>query len=276
MNPHAAYPIKPGAMVDSLWQHRQLIAGMTYREIVGRYKGSVLGIFWSLAHPLFMLVLYTLVFSGVFNARLSLTPEQSHSEFALILFTGLILHGFFAEVLGRAPLQIISNPNYVKKIIFPLQILPVINTGAALFHGLVSLIVLVTGIMLMRGQLPLSAAYLPLVLLPFILLTLGLAWLLSSLGVYLRDIGQGIGMLMTVLLFASPVFYPLSALPQPMQKALFFNPLTVVIEQTRRILMDGQPPQWDILGIYSLIAFVSAWAGYAWFQKTRKGFANVL
>lgn len=279
MNPHAAYPVSPRAMVVSLWQHRQLIVGMTRREIVGRYKGSMLGIFWSLVHPLFMLMLYTLVFSGVFNAHLSAMPKQTHIdhiEFALFLFAGLILHGFFAEVLGRAPMHIVSNPNYVKKIVFPLHILPVINLGAALFHGLVSIGVLLSGIVLLRGELPVSAAYLPLVLLPFILLTLGMAWLLSSLGVYLRDVGQGIGMVMTVLLFASPVFYPLNALPQPLHQVLLLNPLTIAIEQTRHILMDGRPPQWDILGAYSIIALASACVGYAWFQKTRKGFANVL
>ena len=145
-----------------------------------------------------------------------------------------------------------------------------------MFHGLVSLAVLLLAILILRGNLPLSVAYLPLVLLPFILITLGLAWLLTALGVYLRDIGQGIGMLMTVLLFASPVFYPLSALPPALQEALMLNPLTVAIEETRRILMDGQPPQWDTLGIYSIAGFVIAWVGYAWFQKTRKGFANVL
>lgn len=276
MNPHAPHPVNPQAMVCSLWQHRQLIASMTRREIVGRYKGSMLGILWSLVQPLFMLALYTSVFSGVFNAHLTTAHNQSHIEFALILFAGLILHNFFAEVLGRAPVHIVSSPNYVKKIVFPLDILPVINLGAALFHGLVSLSVLLAGILISRGELPVSAAYLPLVLLPFILLTLGLAWLLSSLGVYLRDIGQAIGMVMTVLLFASPVFYPVSSIPQSMQQALMFNPLTVVIEQTRRILIDGQPPQWGALGNYSLIALVITWAGYAWFQKMRKGFANVI
>jgi len=276
VNPHADYPVDLKALVASLWQHRQLIVGMTKREIIGRYKGSVLGLFWSLVQPLFMLALYTLVFSGVFNARLSTSPTQNHIEFALILFVGLILHGFFTEVLGRAPMQIISNTNYVKKIVFPLHILPVINLGIALFQGLVSLGVLLAAILLLRGHLPLSVAYLPLVLLPFILITLGLAWLLTSLGVYLRDIGQGIGMLLTVLLFASPVFYPLSALPPALQEALMLNPLTVAIEETRRILLDGQSPHWDILGIYSIAGLVITWAGYAWFQKTRRGFANVL
>ena len=276
MNPHADYPIDLKAMVASLWQYRQLIMGMTQREIVGRYKGSVLGLFWSLVQPLFMLALYTLVFSGVFNARLSTAPTQNHIEFALSLFVGLILHGFFAEVLGRAPMQIISNTNFVKKIVFPLHILPVISLGAALFQGAVSLGVLLVAILLLRGHLPLSVAYLPVVLLPFILITLGLAWLLTSLGVYLRDIGQGIGMLITVLLFASPVFYPLSALPTTLQETLMLNPLNVAIEQIRRILMDGQAPQWDALGIYSIVSLIITWAGYAWFQKTRKGFANVL
>lgn len=276
MNPHADYPVDMKAMVYSLWQHRQLIVGMTQREIMGRYKGSVLGLFWSLVQPLFMLTLYTLVFSGVFNARLSTAPTQNHIEFALSLFVGLILHGFFAEVLGRAPMQIISNTNFVKKIVFPLHILPVISLGAALFQGAVSLGVLLVAILLLRGNLPISVAFLPIVLLPLILITLGLAWLLTSLGVYLRDIGQGIGMLMTVLLFASPVFYPLSALPPALQELLLLNPLTVAIEETRRILMEGQAPQWDTLGIYSIAGLLIAWAGYAWFQKTRRGFANVL
>lgn len=263
-------------MVSSIWQNRGLIASMTKRDIIGRYRGSMLGIFWSLVNPLFMLWLYTMVFSGVFNVQLSSVPTQSHTDFALNLFSGLFLYGFFAEVLGRAPTSVTSNPNYVKKIIFPLHILPVINVSVALFHGLVSLAVLLAAILMRDGRISTFALYLPFILLPFIVLTVGLAWLLSSLGVYLRDVGQGIGMFVTVMLYASPVFYPLSALPPVLQEALMLNPLTVAIEQTRRVLMDGQAPDWDSLGIYSIAAFLCAWAGYAWFQKTRKGFANVL
>ncbi len=275
MNPHAPQPISINSLVTSLWRNRQLIAQMTKREVVGRYKGSIMGLLWSFLNPVFMLVVYTFVFSGVFKARWGI-EDESKTQFAIVLFVGMIVHGLFAEVLNRAPGLILGNVNYVKKVIFPLDILPVIGMGTAVFHSLISLLVLLVAFVLFNGYLHWTAIFIPLVLLPLVILTLGLAWILASLGVFLRDVGQFIGIVMTITLFCSPVFYPITALPNEYRPWLMANPLTFIIEQARAVLIFGQLPEWIGLSIYSLMSMVVAWIGYAWFQKTRKGFANVL
>ena len=263
-------------MGASLWRHRQLIARMTRREVAGRYRGSAMGLLWSLLTPLFMLLIYTFVFSVVFKARWGEGLEQGRGQFALILFAGLIVHGLFAEVLQRAPQLILAHTNYVKKVVFPLEVLPVVQLLAASFHALVSLGVLLLAQMVLGPAIPWTALFLPLVALPLLLLTLGLAWLLASLGVFVRDIAQGMGLLTSVLLFTAPVFFPLHALPVALQPWLQLNPLTFIIEQTRAVLIWGQLPNVGGLALYSLCALVVAMLGFAWFQKTRKGFADVL
>jgi lipopolysaccharide transport system permease protein len=188
----------------------------------------------------------------------------------------MIVHALCAEVLNRAPTLILSNANYVKKVIFPLEILPIISMVSALFHAAVSYVVLLLVFMLFNGFLHWTIVFAPIVVLPFILFTLGVAWMLASLGVYARDVGQTIGLLMTVMLFLSPVFYPISALPPEFQPIILLNPLTFIIEQMRAVSIWGQLPNWIGLFKYSLGASVVAWAGFVWFQKTRKGFADVL
>lgn len=275
-NPHAPQPISLRALARSLWRNRQLIAQMTRREVAGRYKGSALGLAWSFFNPVFMLAVYTFVFSVVFKARWGLGGEESKTQFAVVLFVGMIVHGLFAEVLNRAPSLILANANYVKKVIFPLEILPVISMGAALFHTLISLCVLLIAFVIFNGYLHWTAIFTPLVLLPLVILTLGLAWMLASLGVFLRDVGQTIGIITTVMMFLAPVFYPVTALPEKFRPFIMANPLTFIIEQAREVLIWGHLPNWLGLGLYTLAAIAAAWAGYAWFQKTRKGFADVL
>jgi len=276
INPHASQPTSLVALGKSLWRHRQLIVQMTRREVVGRYKGSAMGLAWSFFNPVLMLAVYTFVFSVVFKARWGIGGEESKTQFAVVLFVGMIVHGLFAEVLNRAPTLILSNVNYVKKIVFPLEILPVISMGAALFHSLISVGVLLAAFTVFNGYLHWTAVFTPLVLLPLIMLTLGLAWMLASLGVFLRDVGQTIGIITMVMLFLAPVFYPVTALPEEMRPWLMANPLTFIIEQAREVLIWGRLPNWIGLGLYTLVATAIAWAGYAWFQKTRKGFADVL
>ena len=193
-----------------------------------------------------------------------------------MLIAGLIVHGLFSEVLNRAPNLILSNVSYVKKVLFPLEILPGIAMGAALFHSTVSLTVLLVAYILFYGSLQWTAVFIPLVLLPLVILTLGLAWVLASLGVFLRDVGQTISIITLIMLFLSPVFYPLTALPHEYQILIMANPLTFIIEQTRQVLIWGRLPNWIGLGIYAMLATGVAWAGFAWFQKTRNGFADVL
>jgi lipopolysaccharide transport system permease protein len=276
INPHAAQPTSIVALVNSLWRNRQLIVQMTKREVIGRYKGSVMGLAWSFFNPLFMLTVYTFVFSVVFKSRWGGDGFDGKTQFAVVLFVGMIVHGLFAEVLNRAPRLILSNVNYVKKVVFPLETLPIIAMGAALFHSIISLGVLLAAFVIFNGYLHWTAIFIPLVFLPLVLLTLGLAWILASLGVFLRDVGQTIGIITTVMMFLSPVFFPVTALPEKFRPWIMANPLTFIIEQSREVFIWGHLPNWIGLGIYTVAATVIAWAGYAWFQKTRKGFADVL
>ncbi|MDQ9170129.1 ABC transporter permease [Oxalobacteraceae bacterium R-40] len=276
MNPHAVQPTSPAALVRSLWHNRQLIAQMTRREVVGRYRGSALGLTWSFFHPVFMLTVYTFVFSVVFKSRWGVGGEENKTQFAVVLFVGMIVHGLFAEVLNRAPGLILANVNYVKKVVFPIEILPIVTMGAALFHSLISLGVLLAAFVLFNGYLHWTAIFTPLVFLPLVILTLGFSWMLASLGVFLRDVGQTIGIITMVMMFLSPVFYPISALPENLRPWVMANPLAFIIEQAREVLVWGHLPNWIGLGIYTLVAIAVAWAGYLWFQKTRKGFADVL
>lgn len=276
MNPHAPHPTSLYSLVVSLWRNRELILQMTKRDVVGRYKGSAMGLLWSFLNPIFMLAVYTLVFSGIFKSRWGVGEEESKTQFAIVLFVGMIVHGLFAEVLNRAPNLILGNVNYVKKVVFPLDILPVISMGSAIFHNLISLLVLLIAFIAFNGYLYWTIIFIPLVLLPLIILTLGFAWMLASLGVFLRDVGQTIGIVMTVMLFTSPVFYPITALPDEYRPWMMANPLTFIIEQARSVLIFGRLPNWTGLLTYTLVAIFIAWLGYAWFQKTRKGFANVL
>jgi lipopolysaccharide transport system permease protein len=263
-------------MGKALWQHRQLIWQMILREVAGRYRGSVMGLTWSFFNPVFMLTVYTFVFSVVFKARWGIGGDESKTQFAVVLFVGMIVHGLFAEVLNRAPTLILANVNYVKKVVFPLEILPVVSMGAALFHAAVSLCVFLIAFGLFNGYLNWTAVFAPLIFAPFIVLTLGFAWMLASLGVFLRDVGQTISIITLVMMFLAPVFYPITALPEEFRPWIMVNPITFIIEQMREVLIWGRPPDWSGLGVYGLISIVIAWAGYAWFQKTRKGFADVL
>ena len=276
IDPHAAQPTSLVALIESLWRNRHLIVQMTRREVVGRYKGSALGLAWSFLTPILMLAVYTFVFSVVFKARWGTDGDESKTQFALVLFVGMIVHGLFAEVLNRAPGLILSNVNYVKKVVFPLDVLPVIAMGAALFHASISLAVLLIAFALFNGYLHWTAIFIPVVLLPLVILTLGVAWIFASLGVFLRDVGQTVGIITTMMLFLAPIFYPITALPEEIRPWIMANPLTFIIEEARGVVILGRMPEWSGLGIYTLAATAVAWAGFAWFQKTRKGFADVL
>lgn len=277
INPHATQPTSLLALFNSLWRNRQLIVQMTKREVVGRYKGSAMGLAWSFFNPVFMLVVYTFVFSEIFKSRWGgIGGDDSKTQFAVVLFVGMIVISLFSEVLNRAPGLILSNVNYVKKVVFPIEILPVIAMGAALFHSLVSLGVLLIAFALFNGYLHWTAIFIPLVLLPLVILTLGFAWMLASLGVFLRDVSQTIGIVTTVLMFLAPVFYPITAVPERFRPFIMANPVTFIIEQAREVLIWGHLPNWLGLALYTLVAIVIAWLGFALFQKARKGFADVL
>lgn len=275
MNPHAVPSITPYSLLVSLKQHRRLILSLIQREVLIRYQGSLLGLLWSFFNPVLMLAVYTFVFSVVFKARWT-GGSDSKTEFALVLFAGLMVFGLFSECVNRAPSLVVSNVNYVKKVIFPLEILPVVAMGAACFHLLISLTVWLIFYSIFFGMPPVTIFYLPAVLLPLVLLSLGLSWLLASLGVFIRDIHQVVGVAISVLTFLSPVFYPIVALPEDFRAVVQVSPLTQVIEQSRDAMIWGKHLDWQSWLIYCMASGVIAWLGFAWFQKTRKGFADVL
>lgn len=275
MNPHQTPGAGPLSLIRSLWQYRQLIVVMTKREVIGRYRGSVMGLAWSFFNPVLMLAVYTFVFSEVFQSRW-VGQDTGKGGFAILLFVGMIVHGLFSECANRSPTSIVANGNYVKKVVFPLEILAVVTLGSALFHTCISLLVLLAVQFFLTHQLHVSAVFFPLVLLPLVISTLGFSWWLSALGVYLRDVGQVIVVLTTVLLFLSPVLYPVAALPVAYQPWLKLNPLTYIIEESRNVLLFGLFPQWDSLAVAMLISLAIAAAGFWFFQKTRKGFADVI
>jgi lipopolysaccharide transport system permease protein len=275
MTPYTEFSISPIGIIKSFLKNRELIWQLTRREVATRYRGSILGFAWSFINPLIMLAVYTFVFSVVFKARWNIGAE-SKAGFALALFIGLIIHGILAECMNRAPSLILSNVNYVKRVIFPLDILPWIVMGSALFNSIISMTVWCLFFIVVNQTFYWTSIFFPFLLLPLLLLIMGISWFLSSVGVFLRDVGQVIGILTTVLLFMAPVFYPASMLPEPYRTLLYLNPLTFFIEQTRDVLMYGVAPNWIGLAVSYAICTFCAWIGYAWFQKTRKGFADVL
>ncbi|HDZ49554.1 MAG TPA: ABC transporter permease [Halomonas sp.] len=272
----ARFKAAPRQLIASVNTHHQLLLKLIWRDVVGRYRGSLIGLLWSFVTPLIMLAVYTFVFTYVFQARWNVGEDEPRALFALVLFSGLMLHGLLAEVLNRSPSIIINNVNYVKKVVFPLELLPIVILGAALFHFAINVGVMLLAMLLMGMPLHSTILLYPLVVLPLIPLTLGLGWGLAALGVFVRDIGQLTGIITTILLFLSPIFFPLDALPPLLQKLLVLNPLTIIIENARNVLLWGEMPNWGALMMYSVVSLVVFLVGFVGFQALRKGFADVL
>lgn len=262
--------------IKYLFAQKSLIHQFTKREISNRYKGSYLGIVWSFITPLMMLTIYTFVFSVIFQARWGTTGETNKVEFALLLFTGLFVFNVFSEVVSRAPSLILFNSNYVKKVVFPLEILPIVALGSALFQALISYIILLLAMLLLTGTFYWTALLFPIIILPLLLISLGLAWFLASLGVYIRDVGQIVSIVIPALMFMSPIFYPRSSIPEEFQFVYSLNPMTYVVEDMRSAIIWGELPHWHLLIMGIVLGGLFAVLGYIWFKKTRKGFADVL
>jgi lipopolysaccharide transport system permease protein len=260
----------------ALWKHRELWWRLTEREVLGRYRGSALGIGWSFITPLAMLAVYTFVFSQVFKARWGGLEQAGPLGFAVNLFAGLIVFNLFSECVSRAPGLVVANPNYVKKVVFPLDVLGSVAVGSAGFQALTSLSILLIFELIAFHKLPPTLMWLPLVWLPLVLGSLACTWLLSALGVFLRDIGQLIGVGLNMLMFLSPIFFPMSALPAKWQPVLQLNPLAQVIEQTRRAALQGLNPNWTYVLIGTLVTFGACEISFRAFQKSKKAFADVL
>lgn len=261
-------------ILKSLIINKSLILIMTKREILGRYNGSILGVAWSFVNPLIMLCVYGFVFGLVFKARWG-AAEVEHN-FAVILFSGLIFHSLLAESLTRGPFLIVGNVNFVKKVVFPLEALAWVALFSALFHFVVSAFILVVVQFTLSGFIPWTWVYLPFVLAPLFFLCLGLNWILSSLGVYLRDIGQITSVLTVIFLFLCPIFYPLDVIPEQYQIFILLNPLSFLVEQARQILVFGNSPDFVNLVLYTAVTFIIAQLSLKWFSRTKKGFADVL
>lgn len=276
MNSDESYPTGLGTLAKSVSANRELVGQLIRQEVLGRYRGSLFGVAWSLLTPLLMLAIYTFVFSIVFGARWNTGGEQNSGQFAVILFAGLAVYNIFADCIIRAPMLVLGNANYVSRIVFPLELLPLVSLGNALFHFVASMVVWCVVSAWIMGGLPWTAAALPVILLPLLLGTLGVSWILASLGVYLRDIGQVTTIIVTGLLFLSPIFYPVEAVPEKYRVVLLANPMGYMVEIARGALVFGKLPSPTAWLAAAAIGTAVAWLGFWWFQKTRKGFADVL
>jgi lipopolysaccharide transport system permease protein len=268
----------PVSLIGNLWRHRELIFLMTTREMAQRHRGTYLGLLWSFIMPFFMLCIYTLVFSLVLKAKWGdpAHPTAGMTHFAITLFAGLIPFNVFSETVLRAPTLVLNAPNYVKKVVFPLEILPVVTLGAALFHSLISAAILWVGTLLLVGSSSPTVLFLPLAYIPLILLCLGLGWFLASLGVYLKDIRQSMEIVVQILFFTSPIFYPETAVPESFRFWLRANPLTEIIGGFRKVLLWQEPLNWQMWALWTGITLLLAVTGYVWFMKTKSGFADVM
>jgi lipopolysaccharide transport system permease protein len=269
------FSASPREMIGSFWRNRALIYALSKREVIGRYRGSYFGILWSFINPLFMLTIYTFVFTVIFKARWN-EQSDSKTEYALILFAGLLIFNLFSECITKAPSLILSNVNYVKKVVFPLEVLPWVSLYSALFHAAISLFVWLIAYVVYFGVPQITIFYLPMVVIPLVFMIMGISWVLTSLGVYLRDISQIIGIVVTALMFLSPIFYPINSLPERFQLLMMLNPLTIPVEEIRGCLFWGSVRNYGYLSAYWGASLLIFWAGFGWFQKTRKGFADVL
>jgi lipopolysaccharide transport system permease protein len=268
--------VNPVRIVAHLWKYRDLIRQLTWREVVGRYKGSFIGLGWSFIQPLIMLCVYTFVFSVIFNARWGVESGEGKAVFALALFTGLITFNVFSEVANSAPSLVLGNANYVKKVVFPLEILPLVRLFSALINAVFSLGVLFAGILIINHFIHWTALLLPLVWLPMMMFTLGCGYFLASLGVFVRDIGTAIGVLTTMLFFLTPIFYPINAVPEPFRIFCRINPIAIFVEDARRVVLWGLSPDWPWFFFGMALSVAAMIFGFVWFMKSKKAFADVI
>ncbi|CAG0969459.1 Teichoic acid translocation permease protein TagG [Phycisphaerales bacterium] len=280
---HSARPtpipalLSPTRLASNLWRHRDLIGQFAMRFFHLRHRGTHLGVVWALVLPLLMMVVYTAVFNFILSARYSLTGEETPSQFAVHLFCGLTVFTVFSESLVRSCVLVMENPAYVKKVVFPVEILPVSQLFAALMFSGIGLVLTIIGTVVFFGRIPWTVVLIPLVMLPMVAMTLGLSWFLASLGVFLRDITNIITILVSqVLIFVTPVFYSLERLPEPWREIASFNPLAPIVDGARKVIVMGEQPDWTALGAVLVVGLACMQMGYAWFMKSKRGFADVL
>jgi len=261
---------------NDLWVNRSLLWQFTLRNVELRHKGSHLGLIWSFLNPLLMLGLYVLVFSYIFNSTFGVIPNETKTEYALGIFLGLTVFNIVAETLGNSPTLIVGNANFVKKVVFPLEILPAASVGAALFHTCISLGLAILGILVFGPGLGMSALWLPVVVVPLIFLCLGLSWFFAALGVFFRDVGQMMQFLTMSLMYASAVFYSAQKIPANAWFIMRFNPVLLAVEMTRNSVLWQRPLNPTHLIYLYGVSIGVCWLGHAAFRKMKPAFADVL
>jgi lipopolysaccharide transport system permease protein len=275
-SPGLAGYLSPLGLWRSLWSMRGLAGRLVRRDLEMRYRGSALGLLWAFVTPIALLALYTFVFGVVFQSRWPQTRSEGLDSFALSLFCGFIPFNLLSECAVRSPTAILAVPAYVKRVVFPLELLPLTLVGSALVNAFVSLGLLIGVSWWTVGHVPWTLILAPLALLPLLCLSLSLAWFLASVGVFVRDLNQGITLVMQVILFATPIFYPRESLPAQFRTVVALNPLTWVVENLRRSVLWGEPLEWQGFALWSLLAGSGMLLAYAWFMKTKRAFADVL
>jgi len=268
--------LDPLRAIRGLWQHRDLVWQLAWRELRHRYHGSVLGLAWTFLLPLLYLLVYTFVFSVIFHARWGQNGDESRLEFALALFCGLILFNIFSEAAGAAPLLVLQGENYVKKTVFPLEVLPLISLVQVLIRAGASLLILLAAILLLTDMARWTMVLLVLPVIPLLLVSLGISWFLAALGVFLRDTSHAVAILLQVLFFLTPIVYPLSAVPGKCKRLLAINPLTHLVEMGRGAVMWGQTPDWTWFVLSLGLSLAVFQAGYFFFMKSKRAFADVI
>lgn len=268
--------LNPFLIITHLFGHRNLVKQLVKRELIVRYKGSFLGIGWSFIQPLFMLLVYTFVFSVIFKAKWGVNPNEGRGEFALALFAGIITFGIFSEIVNAAPSMIMSNANFVKKVVFPLEILPFVKILSAVVNGFLGLLVLFVGFFYIHHYLPWTVLLVPLAWFPLILFSLGCAYFLASLGVFIRDLEAAVPIITTMLFFLTPVFYPASAVPERFRIFCMVNPLAIFVEDARRVILWELLPDWKLFSIGLGVSLILCILGFVWFMKSKNAFVDVI
>jgi lipopolysaccharide transport system permease protein len=267
--------LSPVTVARTMYRHRRLIGQFAWRDVVAKYKGSYLGLLWSLVVPLMMLAIYGFFFGVIMTPKYG-SASPTGVQFALWLFCGLVAFNIFSEVVGRAPVLVVGYPAYVKKVVFPLEILPIAALGTALANAAFWLVILVAGWAIAEHTVSATIWMLPIAVIPLCFISLGLAWFIASLGVFIRDLSQAMGLVIQILIFLSGVFFAISALPPMMQKVLLLNPLVTILDNFRRVAIWGEPLHWRSWGIATVCGLVLMQLGYAWFMRTKKAFADVI
>jgi len=251
-----------------------LILSLSKRELAARYRGSALGILWALLTPLVMIAIFTIIFAGIFQAKFG--ASTSHWDYALYLFCGLLPWNAFQEAVQLSANTIVAHANLVKRVVFPLETLPLSLSLAAVANQLMGTIVLLAATIVLRRELHPTVLFLPLILIPQLIATFGISWLVASLGVFIRDLVQGIALILTAWMYLTPILYPESIVPAAYRTAINFNPFSALVRNYRRIILDGVPPDWAGLAYFSGFAILAFLLGYWWFARTRKNFADVI